>query len=364
MKTFFKILIILIIIVIFGGTLIFLYNKSKTEVVVFETSNPFISNIVMTTVATGSVVPRKEIEITPKVSGIIEHIYVEPGQNIVKGDIIAKVKIVPNMVSLNNAESRVNRAKLNLANSKKSFERQKDLLKKGVIPKAEFEEFELDYQGAEEEVESAINNLELIKEGQTKNSGKITNTLIRSTIEGMILEVPVEEGNSVIESNTFNAGTTIATVADMGEMIFKGKIDETEVGKIKEGMPLILTIGAIEDYKFQAELEHISPKGTEENGAIQFEIKANIELLDSIFVRAGYSANADIVLARRDSVLVIPESLLQFEEGKAFVEVETEESQVFEKINIETGLSDGINIEILSDLSVNDKIKRKSGSLR
>jgi len=364
MKTFFKILIILIIIVIFGGTIVFLYNKSKTEVVVYETSNPFISNIVVTTVATGSVVPRKEIEITPKVSGIIEHIYVEPGQKITKGDVIAKVKIVPNMVSLNNAESRVNRAKLNLANSKKSFDRQKDLLKKGVIPKAEYEEYELTHQSAEEELEAAINNLELIKEGQTKNSGKITNTLIRSTIEGMILEVPVEEGNSVIESNTFNSGSTIASVADMGEMIFKGKIDETEVGKIREGMPLILTIGAIENYKFKAELEHISPKGIEENGAIQFEIKANIELRDSIFVRAGYSANADIVLARRDSVLVIPESLLQFEDGKAFIEVETAEPQVFNKLFIETGLSDGINIEVLSELSADDKIKRNSGSLR
>jgi HlyD family secretion protein len=364
MKTFFKILIIVIIVVIFGGTIVFLYNKSKSEPVVYETSNPFISDVVMTTVATGSVVPRKEIEITPKVSGIIEQIYVEPGEKIIKGDIIARVKIVPDMVSLNNAESRVNRARINLENSKRNYTRQKDLLDKGVIAKAEFEEYDLQYKSAEEELNAAINNLELIKEGQTKKAGKITNTLIRSTIEGMVLEVPVEEGNSVIESNTFNAGTTIASVADMGEMIFKGKIDETEVGKIKEGMPLILTIGAIEDVKFNAVLEHISPKGIEENGAIQFEIKANVELNDSIFVRAGYSANADIVLARRDSVLVIPESLLQFEEGKAFVEVESEQEQIFEKRFITTGLSDGINIEILSELSTKDKIKRMSGSLR
>jgi len=364
MKTFFKILLIVIIVVIFGGTIVFLYNKSQTEPIAYETSNPFISNIVMTTVATGSVVPRKEIEITPKVSGIIEHIYVEPGQKIVKGDIIAKVKLVPDMVSLNNAESRVNRAKINLANSKNNFDRQKDLLNKGVIPQATFEEYDLDYQSSLEEVKSAENNLELIKEGQTKTSGKTTNTLIRSTIEGMVLEVPVEEGNSVIESNTFNAGTTIASVADMGEMIFKGKIDETEVGKIKEGMPLILTIGAIENVRFNALLEHISPKGIEENGAIQFEIKANIELLDSIFVRAGYSANADIVLARRDSILVIPESLLQFENGKAFIEIETEEPQAFKRVFVETGLSDGINIEVLSELSKDDKIKRNSGSMR
>jgi HlyD family secretion protein len=364
MKTFFKILIVIIIIVIFGGTIVFLYNKSKSEPVVYETSSPFISDVVMTTVATGSVVPRKEIVITPKVSGIIDKIYVEPGETIVKGDIIAKIKIIPDMLALNNAESRLNRAKINLENSKKDFDRQKDLLAKGVTAEAEFEDYELQYKSAEEELAAAINNLELIKEGQTKKAGKITNTLVRSTIEGMVLEVPVEEGNSVIESNTFNAGTTIATVADMGEMIFEGKIDETEVGKIKEGMPLILTIGAIEDFKFNALLEHISPKGVEENGAIQFEIKANVELNDSIFVRAGYSANADIVLDRRDSVMVIPESLLQFEEGKAFVEVESDKPQVFDKVFIEPGLSDGINIEVVSGLNIKDKIKRRSGSLR
>jgi HlyD family secretion protein len=325
--------------------------------VIYETTTPIKTNIVKKTVATGSVVPRKEIEIKPKVSGIIEDIYVQEGEMIREGDLIAKVRIIPNMVNLNNAESRVNRAKIALENAERNFTRQKELYNQSVISKTTFEGFELEYQNAQEELISAENNLQLIQEGQTKTTGTSTNTLIRSTIDGMLLDIPVEIGNSVIESNTFNDGTTVCTVADMGEMIFEGKVDESEVGKIKEGMDLILTVGAINDVNFHAILEHISPKGVEENGAIQFEIKAAVDLIDTVFVRAGYSANADIVLDRRDSVLAVSEALLQFSNDSAFVEVETGD-QVFEKRYIETGLSDGINIEILAGIGKDDKIKK------
>ncbi len=357
MKSFFRILTIVIVVGIFGFTIYYLYGKSKETPVIYETTTAFVApNIIKKTVATGSVNPRKEIDITPKVSGIIEELFVEPGQMVKQGDVIAKIKIIPNMVSLNNAESRVKRAEISLENAKRKFERRKELYDDGVIPAAEFEQFELEYENASEELGSAQNNLELIQEGQTKAAGKTTNTLVRSTIAGMVLAVPVEQGNSVIESNTFNAGTTIATIADMNEMIFEGKIDETEVGKISEGMPLILQIGAIEDIRFEAVLEHISPKGVEENGAIQFEIKADVVLLNDQFIRAGYSANADIVLAKVDSVLAVPESVVQFDGDTAFVEVETQ-AQVFEKRYIELGLSDGIHIEVVSGLSEEDKIK-------
>ncbi|MCD4790793.1 MAG: efflux RND transporter periplasmic adaptor subunit [Bacteroidales bacterium] len=357
MKTFFKIFILVVIIGVFGFTIYFLYNKSQAKPVVFETTTPFITNIVKKTVATGSVVPRKEIEIKPKISGIVEEIYVEEGKMIKKGELIAKVTIIPNMVNLNNAESRVNRAKIALQNAKKNYNRQKELFDQNVISTTDFEIYELEYNTAIEELASAENNLLLIKEGQTKNAGTPTNTLIRSTINGMVLDIPVEIGNSVIESNTFNDGTTVAIIADMGEMVFEGQVDESEVGKIREGMDLILTIGAIEEIEFDAALEHISPKGVEENGAIQFEIKAAVDLIDTIFVRAGYSANADIVLDKRDSVLAINESLLKFENDSAYVEIETE-PQTFEKRFIETGLSDGINIEVISGLTKDDKIKK------
>jgi HlyD family secretion protein len=363
MKKALKILAGVIVLSIFVYTIYFLYQKSQAKPIAFETTQALKTEIIKSTMATGSVVPRKEIMIKPQVSGIVEEVYVEAGDMIKKGDLIAKIKIIPDMVSLNNAQSRVNRSKLSFEDAKRQYDRQIDLLDQGVIARAEFEPYDLAYKNAMEEVEAAENNLELIKEGQTKKGGSVTNTIVKSTAEGMVLDVPVEVGFSVIESNTFNDGTTIASVADMGDMIFEGKIDETEVGKIKEGMPLILTVGAIDDASFSAVLEHISPKGVEENGAIQFEIKANVELKQDEFIRAGYSANAKVVLDRTDSVMAIPESLLQFEGDSSYVEVEVAPQQ-FEKRYIKTGLSDGINVEVKSGLSMEDKIKKPSGSLK
>jgi HlyD family secretion protein len=356
MKRFFKIFLYVLIGVIFIGTLVFLYKKSRPEKVVFETVSPTVTNLVKKTVATGSIVPRKEIEIKPQVSGIIDQIYIEPGNMVHKGDLIARIKIIPNMVALNNAESRLNRAKINLEDAKTVYDRQKKVYEQGVIALSDFEKFKVDYDNANEELESAENNLQLIRDGVNKKMGTATNTLIRSTIDGMILDVPVEVGNSVIETNTFNAGTTIAKVADMGEMIFEGNVDETDVGKLKEGMKLILTIGAIENEKFDAVLEYISPEGVSENQAIQFEIKAKVQLRKNLFIRSHYSANADIVLERRDSVLTVPESVIQFQNDTPYVEIE-KNPQEFEKRTIKTGLSDGLNIEVISGLTKNDKVK-------
>jgi HlyD family secretion protein len=357
MKRILKIAGIVVLAGVFIWTLVFLYQKSQEKPVVFETKTPFVSNVIKKTVATGAVVPRREVEIKPQVSGIIEEIFVEAGQQIKAGDLVARVRIIPDMLQLTNAESRVRRAELNLENAKREYERRRDLFNKQVIPEMEFNEYRLAWQTAREELDVAQDNLDLIRNGVSRRAGQATNTLIRSTVAGMVLDVPVEVGNSVIEANTFNAGTTIASVADMGEMIFEGKIDETEVGKIREGMELLLTVGAIEDKEFKAILEFIAPKGVEENGAIQFEIRAAVTLSDSVLIRAGYSANAAIVLDRRDSVLVIPEGLVQFENDTPFVEVETQ-PQTFERREVKLGLSDGINVEILSGLSKEDKVKQ------
>ncbi len=359
MKKFFKILLIVFLIVSLFGTVYFLYTKSKKQPDVFKTESPKIDNIVKKTVATGSVVPRKEIEIKPQVSGIVEEIYLEAGSKVKTGDIIAKVKIIPDMVTLNNAESRVNQAQLNYDDAKIDYNRQKELYDKSIIPYEEYQKAQLSFNTAREELEAAQNNLDLIRKGVTKKTAHESNTLIRSTINGMILDVPVEVGNSVIQSNTFNDGTTIAVVADMSDMIFDGQVDETEVGKIHEGMDIILTIGAIEDETFKAKLTYLSPKGEEENGAIQFKIKADVNLKEGQFIRAGYSANANIVLERKDSVMVIPEGLLQFEDDSSFVEVNigTLEEPNYEKRFVTTGLSDGINIEITDGLKPEDKVK-------
>jgi HlyD family secretion protein len=357
MKTFFKIFIIFIILGIFGYTLYYLWNKSKEKPVVYKTEKPFVTNIIKKTVATGSVVPRKEIDIKPVVSGIIADIYVQEGQMVKKGDLIAKIRIIPNMINLNNAVSRVDQAKINLKEAKRNYNRQHELLERGVVAQADFDAVETKYQIAQEELQTAKENLQLIKEGQIQKKGAPTNTLVRSTISGMVLDVPVEIGNQVIEANNFNAGTTIATIADMSDMIFKGKIDETEVGKIRVGMPLILTIGAIDNAKFDAVLTKIAPKGVEENGAIQFEIQADVKLKKNQFIRSGYSANADIVLERADSVLAIPEGLLQFEgDSVTYVEVETA-PDVFKKQKVKTGISDGINIQVISGIKKGEKIK-------
>lgn len=359
MKKALRITGIVILIGIVLGTFYFLYSKSQTKPDVFKNQKPSIESITKKTVATGSVVPRYEIEIKPQVSGIIDEVYLEAGQMVKMGDVIAKVKIIPDMVTLNNAESRVNRAKMNYEDAKIDYDRQHELYEKSVISYEEYQKVNLAFKASREELASAENNLELIKEGVTKKSKTTTNTLIRSTINGMVLDVPVEVGNSVIQANTFNAGTTIAVVADMTDMIFEGKVDETEVGKVKEGMPIILTIGAIDDESFDAILTYLSPKGVEENGAIQFEIKANVQLKESQFIRAGYSANASIVLEQKDSVMVIPEGLLKFENDSSFVEVNTgnAEEPNYEKRFVQTGLSDGINIEITDGLKLEDKIK-------
>ncbi|MDY6790434.1 MAG: efflux RND transporter periplasmic adaptor subunit [Thermodesulfobacteriota bacterium] len=356
MKVFLKILSLILVLVVFLGTLLFLYHKSRKKPVVFETRSPFITNIVKKTVATGSIVPRKEIEIKPQISGILEEIFVEPGDKVKKDDLIARIRVIPNMISLNNAEARLNLARINLDDANRELERQKKLHEKKIISAAKYQEYEMAYNSAREEMDAADNNLQLIKAGVTKKPGEETNTLIRSTIDGMILDIPVKEGKSVIETNNFNAGTTIAVIADMMEMIFQGKVDESEVGKIKAGMDLILSVGAVEKEKFDAVLEYISPKGVAEEGAIQFEIRAKMKLKQSHFIRAGYSANADIVLEKKDSVLAINESLLQFEGDRLYVEVESQ-PQEFTKRYIEVGLSDGIHIEIVNGLSKNDKIK-------
>jgi HlyD family secretion protein len=359
MKSIIRALIVLVIVGGFGYTLWHLYDKSQEEPIVFETQTAFVTDIIKKTVATGSISPKKEVAIKARVSGIIEKVFVEEGEIIKKGDAIARVKIVPDMVSLNNAQNRVKLAELSVSDARQYYDRQKSLVDQGVVAQAEFQSFQTQLNNAIQELLAAEGNLQLIEEGALKNQGTASNTTIRATATGMILEVPLKEGNSVIESNTFNEGTTVATIADMGEMIFEGKVDESEVGKVKEGMNLLITVGALEGVTFNAKLDHISPKGVEENGAIQFKIKAEVQLQEDAFIRAGYSANADIVLERRDSIIAIQEALLIFgnHPDSVYVEVETGPQQ-FEKRQIEIGLSDGINIEVTSGIDTTMKIKK------
>ena len=337
----------------------FLYSKSQKKTEIFSTEKAFVSDIIQKTVATGSIVPQKEIEIKPQLSGIIDEIYVKAGQKMKKGDLIAKIRVIPSMNNLNAAETRVNRAKIAVTNSQKTFDRNYPLYKEGIISAQEFQQYENALQNANEELLAAKDNLQIVKKGVSSRYGAQGNSIVRSTVSGTVLDVPVEIGNSVIEANNFNPGTTIAFVADMSKMIFEGNVDESEVGKLQLGMDIILKIGAIENQSFNAKLNYIAPKGVDEQGAIKFEIEANVQEREGVFIRAGYSASADIVLERRDSVLAIHESLVKFDkEGNSYVEVE-KDSQVFEKREVELGLSDGLQIEVLKGVTTSDKIKSK-----
>jgi HlyD family secretion protein len=341
---------------LFAGTAVFLYQKSVEKPIVYETDKPFLTNIIKKTVATGKITPRKEVEIKSQVSGVVETLFVEAGMLVNKGDLLARIELIPDMEQLNLAESQLETARINLRNAERELGRQKELIEDRLVSENEYYRYVLDYDLRREAVTAAENNVALIKEGASKDSDKVSN-MVRATVQGTVLDVPVKEGTFVTETNTFNDGTTIATIADMNDMIFEGKVDESEVGKIRQGMELVLNIGAIQEEPFSAILEYISPKGVEDQGTIKFELRAALQLKDDLYLRAGYSANADIVLDRRENVLAINEGNLQFEEQDTFVEIEVGE-QVFERRDVVTGLSDGINIEVLEGLHENDLIKK------
>lgn len=360
MKKVFRTILFVVLGLLIIGTFVFLWKKSRPKVTSYEIVTPQTMTIQKKTVATGKVEPRDEVAIVPQISGIVSALYKEAGQYVKEGELIAKIQVIPEMGTLNSAEAQVTKAKLNLEQTQREFDRTKALYEKKVVTKEEYEKEETNLAIAKQDLQTAQDYLEIVRDGIAKRSASFSTTNIRSTISGMILDIPVKVGNSVIQANTFNAGTTIATVADMSNMIFRGNIDETEVGRIKEGMDLLITVGAIQGEKFNAVLEYISPKSTEENGAILFEIKAAVKIPDDTFIRAGYSANAEIILDSRENVMSVPESTISFSGDSTFVEVFTGmdgKSQKFEKKHVELGLSDGINVEILSGVTTEDQLK-------
>ena len=360
MKKVFKIVLLVFFGALVLGTFYMLWCKARPRPIRYELLKVDTVSFENISVATGKVSPRDEVLIKPQIAGIISELKKEAGDQVRAGDVIATVKVIPEMSSLNAAESRVRVAEIDLRQVESEYGRQKQLYEKGVISREEMDQSEADYDKAREELDNARDNLDIVKEGISKKMAQLSNTQIRSTIDGMVLDVPVKVGNSVIQANTFNDGTTIATVADMNDLIFIGKIDETEVGRIHVGMPIKLTIGAIQNWTFDAVLEYISPQGVEENGAILFEIKAAANLPDSVEVRAGYSANAQIVLDRAEGVLGIPESAVQFSGDSTFVYVlrdSLEGNQNFEKRPVEIGLSNGIQVEVKSGLTQGEQVR-------
>jgi len=355
MKRIIKFLILGVIVLAFGYTLVYLYQKSQAKPTVFQVDAPARMTIVKKTVATGKVIPRREIEVKSQVSGVVEKLYVVAGQTVKKGAIIARISLRPNMINVASAEAQLLQARINLQNQAADMQRYQKLLGDRVISESQFRQYETNYNLQKEAVASAENNVALLKTGTSK--GMVSN-MIPATIDGTVLDVPNKEGSFILESSTFQSGTSLATLADMNDMIFEGLVDESEVGKLKQGMELVLNVGALEGKPFKATLEYIAPKGVTDQGAIKFTIRAAVILDKSLFLRSNYSANADIVLDKREDVLAINEANLIIEGDKTYVEVETAPQQ-FEKREIKTGLSDGINIEVVNGIRAEEKIKHR-----
>ena len=377
MKKYGKLIVAALIAIVFIGTFVFLWQKSQPQPVVYNEFTPSKADIVKSTIITGKIEPRNEVNVKPQISGIITELLKEPGQYVQQGEVIAKVKVIPDMGQLSSAEARVRLAEINLKQAKIDFEREENLFKQKVVSADEFDKVEQKLKQACEEKAAAEDALQVVRDGVSKSNASASSTLIRSTISGVILDIPVKVGNSVINSNTFNDGTTIASVANMQDLIFRGNIDETEVGRLVSGMPMKITIGALQDLQFDATLEYISPKAIESNGANQFEIKAAVRLASlkdketgdpSVLaqsgaggtpLRSGYSANAEIVLAQASQVLSVPESAIEFSGDTTFVYVVTGQGdkKVYERKQVTTGLSDGVNIEIKKGLTIKDKVR-------
>ena len=359
MKKYSKLIIAAIIALIFIGTFVFLWQKSQPKEVVYNEFTPKLDSIQKTTIITGKIEPRNEVNIKPQISGIISELLKEPGDYVNAGDVIAKVKVIPDMAQLSSAEMRVRLAEINLKQAETDFQREENLFKQNLVSADEFDKIKISLSQAKHEKVAAQDALEVVRDGVSKSNAKASSTLIRSTISGVILDIPVKVGNSVILSNTFNDGTTIATVANMNDLIFRGNIDETEVGQLVSGMNMKITIGALQDLKFDAALEYVSPKAVESNGTNQFEIKAAVKLSEGGKIRAGYSANAEIVLAKADKVLSIPESAIEFSGDSTCVYIVKGEgkNKTYDRTYVETGLSDGVNIEIKKGLTNKDKVR-------
>ena len=354
-----KMIIAGLVAIVFIGTFVFLWIKAQPQPKVYDEFTPTVADLRKTTVLTGKIEPRNEVNIKPQISGIITELMKEAGQTVQAGEVIAKVKVIPDMGQLSSAQSRLRLAEINLKQARTDYEREKVLFDKGLVSADEYDKIHQAYNQAREERSAAQDNLEVVRDGVSSNNANASSTLVRSTVTGVILDVPVKVGNSVILSNTFNDGTTIATVANMNDLIFRGNIDETEVGQVNVGMPMTITVGALQDLKFNARLEYISPKAVEANGANQFEIKAAVQVPEKTGVRSGYSANAQIVLAEALHVLTVPESAIHFEGNNTYVYLVQGKgkNKTYQRRNVKVGLSDGVNIQIKSGLTINDRVR-------
>lgn len=356
MKKFGRILMIVLVAAVFLGTFAYLFQRSRPKEIRYQELTPEMGTLAKSTVVTGKIQPRDEVNVKAQISGIVAELYKQAGDMVAQNEVIAKLKVIPEMSQLSSAQSRVRLSEVNLKQAQTNYDREKKLYEQQLVSAESFEQVTQALQQAKEEHAAAVESLEIIRDGVSSSNKSGSSTLVRSSVAGLILDVPVKVGNTVINANTFNDGTTIATVADMDDLIFDGNIDETEVGRLHVGLPVIISVGALQDLRFDAVLEYISPKATESGGTNLFEIKATVKVPSDVTIRSGYSANAEIELQRAEDVLFIPESALQFNGDSTFVYLVKADGS-YEEHPVETGLSDGVNIEIKSGLSLEDKVR-------
>ena len=359
MKRYFKFVVAALVLLVFVATFVFLWMKSQPVPEEYEVFTAKSMDLRKTTVVTGKIEPRNEVNVKPQISGIITDLYKEAGDRVEAGEVIAKVKVIPDMAQLSAAQARVRLAEVNVKQARMDYGREKTLYDKGLVAAEEYEKSKQTYDQAQEELEAANDNLQVVRYGVSARNAGESSTLIRATISGLVLDIPVKVGNTVILSNTFNDGTTIATVANMADLIFRGNIDEIDVGRLVAGMPMKITVGAMHDMRLQASLEYISPKAVETNGANQFEIKAAVKVTDDNLIRSGYSANAEIVLAEVKGALAVPESAIEFEGNDTYLYVVkgSGDNMQYERRKVETGLSDGLHIEVKKGLKAGEKVR-------
>ncbi|MGV8913937.1 MAG: efflux RND transporter periplasmic adaptor subunit [Kaistella sp.] len=357
---------------IMGITYLIKSNSKDSEA--FLTRKPVVENMDDKVMATGDIVPREEIEIKPNISGIIDKILVTEGDQVTAGQLVATIRIVPSIQNINAAQQEISTANLQISNARinvdtqqKQFAMQQRLYSQGVISKQEYLAAQQQLQSTQQvlrngqqQLQTAQKNLQIARTGATPELASLATTQIRSKANGTVLEVPVKVGSQVIEANSFNAGTTICSIADLNSLIFQGTIDEAQAGKLKEGMEMNVVIGALQNKSFPGRVTMIAPKGKDVNGTIKFPIEGDVFNKTEEYIRAGFSANGEIILSSQKNALLLDESLIQYEKvnntDKSFVEVKQPDGS-FKKVYVKLGASDGIKVQILSGLTKDSEVK-------
>jgi len=372
-KAIYIVLGLLFAVALFSG-IGYLVKSNSKQSEAFLTRKPKYQDMEDKVMATGKIIPKEEIEIKPNIAGIIDKILVDEGDKVEAGQLIATVRIIPNIADVNNAQQEVvnsqlqiSNAKMNVDNMQKQYAMQEKLYKQGVISKQEYLNSQQQLfsqqqalKNANQQLTTAQKRLQIVKTGATPELQGLATTQIRSKAAGTVLEVPVKVGSQVIEANSFNAGTTICSIADLNSLIFQGEIDEAQAGKLKQGMDMKIVIGALQNKTFPGKLTMIAPKGKDNLGTIKFPVEGDVNNPNNEYIRAGFSANGEIVLKSEKNALLLDESLIQYEKknGKdtPFVEVKQPDGK-FKKVYVKLGASDGINVQILSGITKDSEVK-------